>query len=181
MFSFPRKPPPGRGSLRHAHNYLARVRALYEDSLVTVPEIARLAGVTERMIYHYARDFGWTPRAARLAAQREGRAGKLSEGAAAAVAAAEARAARLRAERDAQTQTRTFELLAGALVELAELSLSPPVEFGSRPGSTAAARASADRAARLAQRLTRAILKRLDVPSPFSHGRPRIRFIAASR
>ena len=40
----------------------AQVRALYEGSAVPVAEIARLAGVTERTIYKYARKCGWTPR-----------------------------------------------------------------------------------------------------------------------
>jgi len=40
----------------------AQARALYEGSAVPVAEIARLAGVTERTIYKYARKGGWTPR-----------------------------------------------------------------------------------------------------------------------
>lgn len=39
-----------------------RVRALYEDSVVPVREIARLAGVTERTIFKYAQKGGWRRR-----------------------------------------------------------------------------------------------------------------------
>ena len=37
----------------------ARVRALYENSVVPVREIARLAGVSERTLYKYVRRGGW--------------------------------------------------------------------------------------------------------------------------
>lgn len=40
----------------------ARVRALYEDSSVSVREIARIAGVTEHTIYVRARKGGWKKR-----------------------------------------------------------------------------------------------------------------------
>ena len=40
----------------------ARVRALYENSAVPVREIARLAGITERTLYKYARKGGWKAR-----------------------------------------------------------------------------------------------------------------------
>ena len=50
-----------------------RVRALYEDSVVPVREIARLAGVTERTIYKYARKLGWRPRVTRLVGSGEQR------------------------------------------------------------------------------------------------------------
>lgn len=40
----------------------ARVRALYEDSVVPVREIARLAGVTERTLYKYVQKGGWRRR-----------------------------------------------------------------------------------------------------------------------
>jgi hypothetical protein len=43
-----------------------RARALYEESIVPVREIARLAGVTERTLYKYARKLGWRPRVTRL-------------------------------------------------------------------------------------------------------------------
>ena len=52
-----------------------RVRALYEDSVVPVREIARLAGVTERTIYKYAHKERWTPRVTWLA--RDGTAAEL--------------------------------------------------------------------------------------------------------
>jgi hypothetical protein len=43
----------------------ARVRALYEDGVVPVREIASLAGVAERTLYKYVRALGWTPRVTR--------------------------------------------------------------------------------------------------------------------
>jgi hypothetical protein len=39
-----------------------RVRALYEDSILPVREIARLAGVSERTLYKYAARGGWRQR-----------------------------------------------------------------------------------------------------------------------
>jgi hypothetical protein len=51
----------------------ARVRALYEDSVVPVAAIARLAGVTERAVYKWAKKFDWRPRVVRLARGTGGR------------------------------------------------------------------------------------------------------------
>jgi hypothetical protein len=45
-----------------AQSLTEKVRALYENSAVPVAEIARLAGVTERTLYKYARKDGWKPR-----------------------------------------------------------------------------------------------------------------------
>jgi hypothetical protein len=52
---------------------MTRVRTLYEDTVVPVREIARLAGVTEVTIYKYARKRGWRPRVVRLAKGAGGR------------------------------------------------------------------------------------------------------------
>jgi hypothetical protein len=57
----PEAAAPGSPSLTE------RVRALYENTVVPVAEIARLAGVTERTIYKYARKHAWSPRVTRLA------------------------------------------------------------------------------------------------------------------
>lgn len=55
--------PQGGGESESAELTLtARVRALYENSAVPVREIARLAGITERTLYKYARKGGWMPR-----------------------------------------------------------------------------------------------------------------------
>ena len=51
------------------------MRALYEELVVPVREIARLAGVTERTLYKYARKERWTPRVTRLS--RDGTAAGL--------------------------------------------------------------------------------------------------------
>ncbi len=74
----------GHGAPRHeiavadtpSPSLTERVRALYEESVVPVREIARLAGVTERMIYKYARKRGWVPRVTRLS--RDGTAAGLA-------------------------------------------------------------------------------------------------------
>ena len=50
-----------------------RVRDLYENSVVPVREIARLAGVTERTIYKYAERGGWKQRVKRFARGAGGR------------------------------------------------------------------------------------------------------------
>jgi hypothetical protein len=65
-------PPPFRGreadSARGGETTLtARVRALYEDGLVPVREIAQLCGVTERTLYKYAARGRWRKRYARRA------------------------------------------------------------------------------------------------------------------
>ena len=41
---------------------MAHLRAMYEDSIVPVRDIARHAGVTERTLYKYARKQAWKPR-----------------------------------------------------------------------------------------------------------------------
>jgi hypothetical protein len=41
---------------------MQRLRALYEDSVVPVREIARIAGVTERTLYKYVQKGGWRRR-----------------------------------------------------------------------------------------------------------------------
>ena len=50
----------------------ARARALYEDSCVPIPEIARLAGVHERTLYKYARKRGWRRRNVRSVREKSG-------------------------------------------------------------------------------------------------------------
>ena len=57
----------GENSGLSAQNLTEKVRALYEHSAVPVAEIAKLAGVTERTIYKYARKHDWTPRYRRRA------------------------------------------------------------------------------------------------------------------
>jgi hypothetical protein len=53
---------PARDSADKKEDLTARARALYEDSVVTVAEIARLCGVTERTIYKYVQRGNWKPR-----------------------------------------------------------------------------------------------------------------------
>ena len=50
--------------------FTLRVRALYEDSIVPMREIARLAGVHERTLYKYARKCGWRRRNARAGCEK---------------------------------------------------------------------------------------------------------------
>ena len=59
-------PPPqgGREQTEVAappQSLTTRARALYEDTVVPVREIARLTGVTERTILKYARKGDWKP------------------------------------------------------------------------------------------------------------------------
>jgi hypothetical protein len=56
-----------------------RARALYEDSVVPVREIARLCGVTERTLYKYAEKGHWRRRHRRLAKGAGGRFIPLAE------------------------------------------------------------------------------------------------------
>jgi hypothetical protein len=62
----PNPSPQGGGkqaaAWRGESDLTARVRVLYENSAVPVREVARLAGVTERMLYKYAQKGGWKPR-----------------------------------------------------------------------------------------------------------------------
>lgn len=73
-------PPPSRGrehevssgrgendARQREQSLTARVRALYEDGIVPVREIARLCGVTERTLYKYAARGRWRKRYARRA------------------------------------------------------------------------------------------------------------------
>ena len=55
------------------------MRALYEDSVVPVAEIARLVGVTERTLYKWVAKFTWRPRVVRLARGTAGRFAPLAE------------------------------------------------------------------------------------------------------
>ncbi|MGE0564714.1 MAG: helix-turn-helix domain-containing protein [Pseudolabrys sp.] len=61
----PRDKPAGDQEMRMS--LTARVRALYEDGLVPVRELARLVGVTERTLYKYAARGRWRKRYARRA------------------------------------------------------------------------------------------------------------------
>ena len=131
---------------RRAHN--DAIRVLYEDTLVPVREIARLAGVTERNIYALVRRLGCRPRI-RLASGGGRRIVPLAsptdapldaagvddaiQRCAAAVAeanriSAESREARertavgRRARRAAKAQARAFELLMRAKLDLVGLA-----------------------------------------------------------
>jgi hypothetical protein len=137
--------------VRHDGDYGARVRALYEDSALTVREIARLAGVSERMIFLYARQGGWAPRAPLVAARR--RAGAWRLAGAAALAAAKSRALARQAEAAAQARLRSFELLHRALRDVVALRVAAGAQRD---------RAAARRTAVLAERLAAAILAHLD-------------------
>jgi AcrR family transcriptional regulator len=48
--------------VKEAESLMQQVRRLYEDGVVPVREIARLAGVTERTLYKYAAKGGWRRR-----------------------------------------------------------------------------------------------------------------------
>jgi hypothetical protein len=131
-----------------------RLRALYEGSTVPVAEIARLANLTERTIYNYARKLGWRPRVTRAgrglrsldpaglklrAAQARARL-TAPRSAVAIVSAARARDARRRAQGRALAQVRTLETLNATLVVLAAIGAERARDFGRR--ETAADRAA---------------------------------------
>jgi hypothetical protein len=114
----------------------ACIRTLYEDTLVPVREIARLAGVSARNIYALVRRLGCRPRGRntvragkRLAAATTRRAAAACRRAAerqrklAAVARAELKrhATQRRAQRQREADARALSLLAQALRELARL------------------------------------------------------------
>ena len=127
------------------------IRTLYEDTLVPVREIARLAGVTERNVYALVRRLGCRPRVRlasgggrRIVPLGATRGAELDAGgvqramlactkavAQAERVAADARAAReagatmRQAGRDAAAQARTLELLARTISELAKWSDTP--------------------------------------------------------
>ena len=130
------------------------IRTLYEDTLVPVREIARLAGVTERNIYALVRRLGCRPRV-RLATgggrrimpfenatdapldaesvqrvvQRCDQAVQKANGlAAAARVARDDRAAKRLASRAAGADARTLALMVRAMRDLAALTDEPEVE-----------------------------------------------------
>ena len=101
---------------------IERVRALYEDGVLPVREIARLVGVTERTIYKYAQKGGWRPRVVRLSRGADARCIPLSEeAAAAAVAAARERFARAEALKRTKARLRALDHLRDALTQLAAI------------------------------------------------------------
>lgn len=137
--------------LRRDGDYRARVRGLYEDSALTVREIARLAGVSERMIFLYARQGGWMPRAPLVAARRRAGAWRLAD--TAALAEAKSRALAREAEAAALARLRTFELLHQALRDVVNLRVAAAAQRD---------RAAGRRTAVLADRLAAAIIQQLD-------------------
>ena len=130
--------PRRRGEVKKEHggekeeeqSLLHWVRQLYEAGALPVREIARLAGVTERMIYKYARAGGWprrrgcplcaapaadTQHAAQACAQASRRRKRVV---AKALAAAQARAASIAAEKRSKQRLRVIELLCDTLEDL---------------------------------------------------------------
>ena len=137
---------------------LERVRALYEQSDVTVREIALLAGVTECMIYKYVRKYRWDRRETRRAAQGRERAVALSDAALAeTVAAAKLRVERAAVVRDERARERMLALLTDAFVELATLRAERETQ-----SPRAAAKESHDRCDRLCGRLGHAIIDQIE-------------------
>ncbi|MCW5682959.1 MAG: hypothetical protein KIT85_01095 [Pseudolabrys sp.] len=112
----------------------ASLRLLYEQSSLTVREIAVAAGLSERAIYNRARNSGWSPRERRVpgaltmldpaAAQRiAGRVRQVVDLTDAAAARALNRAHVARATRDnrrtVDADLKTVEMLGAALIDLA--------------------------------------------------------------
>jgi hypothetical protein len=136
----------------------ASIRTLYEDTLVPVREIARLAGVSARNIYALVRRHGCRPRGRsaaragkRLAAATTRRAAAACRRAAhrqrklAAVARAELKrhATELRAQRKREADARALALLAQALRELARLDARNLARAGAHAQAEAAEAAEA--------------------------------------
>jgi hypothetical protein len=137
--------------LPHDGDYAARVRALYEDTALTVREIARLAGVSERMIFLYARQGGWAPRAPLVAARRRAGAWRLAD--AGALSEAKSRALARETEAAALARLRSFELLHQALRDVVHLRVAAAARRD---------RAAGRRTIVLADRLAAAILAQLE-------------------
>jgi hypothetical protein len=55
-------PSPQGGGEKKTPDLMAHLRAMYEDSIIPVRDIAQRAGVTERTLYKYARKHAWKPR-----------------------------------------------------------------------------------------------------------------------
>jgi len=133
-----------------------RVRALYEDSVVPMREIARLAGVHERTLYKYARKCGWRRRNARAGCEKTNhraprglKARDPADTARAAVALDRAMALsdqalrRARALREAGVNVRILSILARMLPDLA--AIEDAVEASARANLRKRATAAATR------------------------------------
>jgi len=165
-------PPPFRGrenqacAERDEHNSAGsddnltlltqRVRVLYEDSVVPMREIARLAGVHERTLYKYARKCGWRRRNARAGCEKTNhraprglKARDPADTARAAVALDRAMALsdqalrRARALREAGVNVRILSILARMLPDLA--AIEDAVEASARANLRKRATAAATR------------------------------------
>ena len=122
-----------------------RVRTLYEDTIVPVAEIARLAGVTERTIYKYAQRRGWRPRVRRLAKGAGGRFIPLADAGlpvAAGLKALDPDGALLAATRCAQAAIVSDNASAAALVVARRRAARKAVELSARSRERALAHLS---------------------------------------
>lgn len=180
---------PRRAPGEHDLDVLQWAQELYEAGVLPVREIARLAGVTERMIYKYAQSGGWrrrrgcaacgtynvaTHRAASacVTASRKARAA-----AAKALADARARAARIKAEREGETRCRVIDRLCHTLSDVTQMRAevwTPPKTARPRvpgiPGRRIGApqakpkplRVLSPKSDALAERLQHAVMKALE-------------------
>ena len=120
-----------RGEGMHDLDVLQWVQQLYEGGVLPVREIARLAGVTERMIYKYVQTGGWcrrrgsvtteasptvTHRAAKACVAAARKARRASEKA---MTEAQADAALIKAKREREVRYKMLDALNGALLEMA--------------------------------------------------------------
>jgi hypothetical protein len=121
------RPPLANGE--HALEAMQWVQQLYEAGVLPVREIGRLAGVTERMIYKYARVGGWLRRRGSVASATPAatyRVAKACVGAARkaradldkAKAEADMCAARIEAKREREARYDVFDAVNEALLEL---------------------------------------------------------------
>ncbi len=106
---------------------IEQIRELYENWVIPVAEIARLAGVAERTLYKYVQRGGWRRRHRyqrddlRDGADAIDARARLERATAQLSADAEARAAERRADEEMEADLRMYQMLADALIELVKM------------------------------------------------------------
>ena len=120
---------PGGGDTARAVEtpLIEQIRELYENWVLPVAEIARLAGVAERTLYKYVQRGGWRRRHRyqrddlRDGADAIDARARLERATAQLSADAEARAAERRADEEMEADLRMYQMLADALIELVKM------------------------------------------------------------
>jgi hypothetical protein len=118
---------------------IGQMRKLYEETVVPVTEIARLAGVGERTVYEYASTRAWRPRVKRLARAAGGRFVLLAGEEHAAQLQARERAARAAAQACAEAGVIAQAAMATAVAAAEERLAERLAEKDARDASARAA------------------------------------------